>query len=113
MLCHLVWPTITIIVSGVEHCIAAFGQCDVGVAEPSETRKHVILLYIPPCHPLRYVREQINNFIQPLSSLTVLCHGSYSTHLIANTFEIISETNPYSEEGCIDVILVGNMANTT
>ena len=57
-----------------------------GVAESSKSRKHVLLLCVPPGNSSRYVRGQIINFIQ---ILTVLCHGCYSTHLIANTFEPI------------------------
>ena len=66
MMCHLTQPPITINCLVLECCIALFAQCDIWVAEMSESRKHVILSRIPSYHPLRNNWEQNSNFIQPL-----------------------------------------------
>ena len=60
----------------------------------------------PTKQPPSYVREGISNFIQPSSSLIVLCHNCNGTHLMPNVFEFISQTHPYSEGGLFDIILV-------
>ena len=90
----------------LEHCITTLTQCDAWVAKSSKSWKHSAFPCIPPGSPSSYVREEVNNFIQPCLTLIALCYGSHRTHLIANIFEFISETHPYSEGDLINIILV-------